>query len=79
MTQGERIAALEVENRRLRSEVTELREEVRRANNDTNEKLDELLALRNKGYGVFWLATSLAGAGVLSLVLQFFGFKMGVG
>jgi hypothetical protein len=33
-------------------------------------KLDELLALRNKGAGAFWLATSLAGAGAVSIFFQ---------
>lgn len=34
---------------------------------DINSKLDELLALRNKGLGAFWLATSLVGVGAISV------------
>lgn len=52
MTQAERITALE-------TEVSYLRAEVR----DANKKLDDLLALRNKGAGIFWLMTVLFGAG----------------
>lgn len=32
---------------------------------EVNDKLDELLALRNKGMGVFWLASALLGTGIV--------------
>ena len=32
------------------------------------EKLDELLALRHKGVGAFWLASALLGASFIGLV-----------
>lgn len=34
-----------------------------------NEKLDELLQLRAKGMGAFWLASALLGTGIIGLVL----------
>lgn len=54
MTQSERITALEVQ-------VAALREELRQ--NNTN--LQELLALRNKGAGIFWLMSVLFGAAMV--------------
>jgi hypothetical protein len=47
---------------------------------DHGAKLDDLLALRNKGLGAFWLATSLAGIGAISIiaqVLSWFGVTFG--
>jgi len=63
----ERIVALEVQYKNIATKQDAI-----------TEKLDELLALRNKGAGAFWLATSLAGVGAISIVLQilhFFGMK----
>lgn len=71
MTQGERITALEVENRQLRVEVQSLRDEIK----SVNSKLDELLAFKAKGQGAFWLATTLFGtsfAVFISLVVSWF-------
>lgn len=31
-------------------------------------KLDDLLALRNKGVGAFWLATLLTGSGIVGFI-----------
>lgn len=33
-----------------------------------NTKLDELLALRQKGMGAFWLASALVGTGVMGFI-----------
>jgi hypothetical protein len=57
---GERIAALEVE-------VTELRRSV----DSMDKKLDELLAIRWKGAGAFWLAAGLLGTGIVGMLTQF--------
>ena len=35
---------------------------------ETNKKLDELLALRSKGMGAFWLASTLLGTGLVGLI-----------
>lgn len=62
ITQSERIATLEIQ-------VTFLLEEQK----DMNKKLDDLLELRNKGMGVFWLASILFGTslmGALSLMIS---------
>lgn len=60
ITQAERIAALEVRV----SDVQKKQQEI-------NDKLDELLAMRNKGIGAFWLASTLLGTGIVGFVVQF--------
>jgi hypothetical protein len=52
---------------RVEEQVIELREKADRM----EAKLDELLALRNKGLGAFWLATSLMGTGIIGAVIAF--------
>lgn len=54
MTDQERLTALEVKFDLHMAKQTEM-----------DAKLDELLALRNKGMGVFWLASTLVGTGIL--------------
>lgn len=61
-TQAERITALETEMSYVKDELREI-----------NAKLDDLLALKYKGAGAFWLATSLFGisfAGLITMVLS---------
>lgn len=57
LTQAERIAALEVK-------VDDFSRELK----EQSQKLDDLLALKNKGMGAFWLASTLAGIVFYSLV-----------
>lgn len=66
MTQIERIAALEVEVASLKSTVSSI-----------DAKLDELLALRNKGAGAFWLASALLGTGIVGSLGWFFDLFKG--
>lgn len=40
-------------------------------------KLDELLALRQKGMGAFWLASSLLGTGIIGLVFTLVSWMRG--
>ena len=60
ITQAERITALEVRV----SDLLKIQQE-------TNDKLDELLAMRNKGIGAFWLASTLLGTGIVGFIVQF--------
>jgi hypothetical protein len=57
--QGERIMALEVRVA-----------EVQKQQKIINDKLDELLAMRNKGLGAFWLASTLLGTGIVGFIVQ---------
>jgi len=77
LSQGERLARMEVE-------VTELKDSFNEHKKDTNErfdriekKLDDLLALRNKGAGVFWLISILVGTGIMTAGAQFLGWLVG--
>lgn len=67
MTDAERITSLEVQVKYMSESQSKLLSE----QHDTNEKLDDLLALRNKGAGAFWLATTLAGIGAVGIFMQF--------
>lgn len=58
ITQAERISALETRVAFLIDDCREM-----------NKKLDDLLALRNKGAGVFWLASMLFGTSLAGLFL----------
>lgn len=69
-TQGERIAAVEVEVTHLRNEVYDLRSELK----TTNEKIDKLLALQNKGMGAFWIASALFGSGLVGAAVSAFNW-----
>lgn len=60
ITQAERITALEVR-------VSDLL----KCQQGISDKLDELLAMRNKGIGAFWLASTLLGTGIVGFIVQF--------
>lgn len=60
---AERIAVLELEVKSLKEEVQA-----------TNSKLDELLELKSKGMGAFWLLSILAGSGVLGVIAMIKGY-----
>lgn len=57
----ERLARLEVIVERIEKEQLEASLERR----SQTAKLDELLALRHKGVGAFWLASALLGTGIV--------------
>lgn len=54
---AERIAVLELEVKNLKDAV-----------DSTNSKLDELLELKSKGLGAFWLLSILCGSGILGAI-----------
>jgi hypothetical protein len=58
-TQAERIASVEVRIKSLEEKVNEM-----------DRKLDELLALRYKGAGAFWLASALVGTGIMGAIYK---------
>jgi hypothetical protein len=65
---GERIARVEVEVRELKREFQEHKEETAKNFSAVNQKLDALLALRNKGAGVVWLLSGAGLTGFLAVV-----------
>lgn len=66
MNQGERIATLEEQVKNLARKVNHLETTI----SSMDSKLDALLALRYKGIGAFWLASTLIGTGIVGLGLQ---------
>ena len=74
-TQAERITALEIQ-------LSHMLEESHRTNiklDHTNDKLDELLSLKSKGIGAFWLASALTGTGIVGFGLQILDWLKGTG
>lgn len=69
---GERIARVEVEVSELRKAFDEHKEQTSKRFVEISGKLDDLLALRNKGAGVVWLVSGLVGTGIISAILQVF-------
>lgn len=77
MTQGERIMGVEVEVRELKKAFEDHKVTTAQEFKDVNSKLDELLAIRNKGAGVFWLVSTLVGTGIIGGVLQMIAWLKG--
>lgn len=86
MTSGlERLSALEVEVANLKYALEESRKESVAARKDVQErhdkmdkKLDDLLSMRDKGLGAFWLASALFGTGLIGLVGTWFDWWKGL-
>lgn len=57
LSMPERLAVLE-------DRVTDLRKDV----SEMNAKIDKLLALQNKGAGIFWLVSGLFGTGIIGVI-----------
>lgn len=66
LNQAERITALEVT---VASQNVKL--------DAMSDKLDELLTLKNRGVGAFWLASTLVGTGIIGAVLGFIDWLKG--
>lgn len=62
----ERITALETEVVLLKVTLAEM-----------DRKLDDLLVLRYKGAGAFWLAATLVGTGIVGAISQLFAWFKG--
>jgi hypothetical protein len=43
------------------------------------DKLDELLGLRNKGVGAFWVISAITGTGLIGLLLSILEWLKGAG
>ncbi len=65
-TQAERIASVESEVRGLSRRI----DKVEGTLTDMDKKLDDLLVLRYKGAGAFWLASALVGTGIVGFFTQ---------
>ena len=70
LAQGERLAGVEVEVRELKKSFEDHKINTTHQFDELKDKLDELLTLRNKGIGAFWLASSLIGTGIVGLFFQ---------
>jgi hypothetical protein len=71
------MARMEVEVHHLKTAFEEHKHTTERNFNELKDKLDDLLELRNKGVGAFWLASGLFGTGVLGVIYSLFGWLRG--
>lgn len=74
MTENERILLLEYKDTLRAVELQDMTQELK----ETNKKLDELLTLRNKGVGAFWLASALLGSGIVGSAVLIIDWLKGV-
>lgn len=65
-TDAERLALLEYKDELREAKLEEI-----------GNKLDELLVLRQKGMGAFWLASSLLGTGIVGAALMLINYFRG--
>lgn len=70
---AERLTAVEVRVKNLETKVDDLKLDVQ----VMDRKIDELLELKNKGVGVFWLISALTGTGIVSFFLTVFHYVTG--
>ena len=68
----ERITSLEVQVKHLTALLDKHVVNTEEKHGSIDEKLTELLELKHKGMGAFWLASALIGAGIITVVLPFF-------
>lgn len=66
-TDGERLARLETQMQHVFAAQDKHEEETKKKLVSMDEKLDSLLALRNKGAGAFLLASALFGTGIFTV------------
>jgi hypothetical protein len=71
-TSLERLARMEVEVTELRKSLDEHKDQTKKNFDAITEKLDTLLALRNKGAGVFWVLSTVFTGGVITGLISFF-------
>ena len=71
------MARVEVEVIALKESLDEHKKQTVEQFTDIGKKLDDLLTLRNKGAGVFWLISSLMGVGFIGGTVQFLHYMFG--
>ncbi len=70
MTQLERMARVETEVKGLSRRLDEVEVTLK----GMDSKIDDLLVLRYKGAGAFWLASTLIGTGIIGFFAQVYNF-----
>ena len=71
------MARVEVEVIALKESLDEHKKQTVEQFTDIGKKLDDLLTLRNKGAGIFWLISSLMGVGFIGGTVQFLHYMFG--
>jgi ferritin-like metal-binding protein YciE len=76
-TNTERLVTVEVEVRELKKAFEEHKQETRDDLAEIKTQLADLLELKNKGMGAFWLASAVVGSGIVSIIWQFINWLRG--
>ena len=71
------MARVEVEVIALKESFDQHKKDTEKQFVEIGSKLDDLLALRNKGAGIVWLISSLMGVGLIGGTVQFFHYMFG--
>lgn len=74
---AQRIAVLETQVQQLTSSINDYVHEDRLEKRAIRRDLESLLSLKHKGAGAFWLASALAGTGIVTIVLSLVDWAKG--
>ena len=77
MNQSDRMTRVEVEVIALKDSLDAHKKDVIDKFDSVNVKLDDLLALRNKGAGVLWLISTITTLGVIGGLTEFVNYLFG--
>lgn len=69
LRQIERLTTVEAGVREVKEEMEEMKARQMTFYEDTTKKLDELIALRNKGAGIFWLINAIFTTGLVGALI----------
>lgn len=75
--QSERLAIVETEVKLIKDELHEHKLDTKHQFEIVNGKLDDLIQLKYKGMGAFWLAASIIGSGIGGLLLSVLNYFKG--
>ncbi len=73
----ERIAVLELKVQQLGEDFSKHAQETRTEAITLEQKLDDLLTLKNKGMGAFWLASTIFGTGIVGGIVMLINYLRG--
>lgn len=76
-TLQERIAVLELKVQRLNDDFALHAAETRTEAKALEQKLDDLLVLKDKGMGAFWLASTIFGTGIVGGIIMLINYFRG--
>lgn len=74
----ERTAIIETKVTRVESDIISIDRKIESKLGELNEKLDSLLAMKNRSVGAFWLASMLFGTSVVGVITALLNWWKGL-